>query len=259
MSKPKHKYLRRIENIGFFNFARYLMHKKTGWPGFGEFRLRSKLVASPLICRGGSSDIDVFKHIFVLCEYAAIGKLPESGLIIDCGANVGFSAAYFLSASPGVSVIAVEPDAGNFAMLTRNTAAFGQRCACVQAGVWSEAGGLKVVDASQGDGREWARGVVVAPPGEPADIQAVTIGMLLDQSPHDRVALLKVDIEGAELAVFGHGAEAWLDRVDRIAIELHGEACAQTYRQAVAAAGFESADVGGLTLSWRKELGGWGG
>ncbi len=255
MSKQKNKYLRRIENLGFINFVRYLIHKKTGLPRSGDFKLYSKLVASPLICRGGTSDIDVFKHVFVLREYAAIGQLPERGLIIDCGANVGFSAAYFLSVSPGVSVIAVEPDAGNFRMLTRNTAAFGDRCACVQAGVWSEAGGLRVVDAPQGDGREWARGVVVVPPGEPADIQAVSIGMLLDQSPHDRVALLKVDIEGAELAVFGHGAEAWLDRVDRIAIELHGEQCAETYRRAVATAGFESAQAGGLALSWRKGIG----
>lgn len=248
----RNKYLRRIENLGFFNFARYLIHKKTGMPRGGEFKLYSKLVASPLICRGGSSDIDVFKHIFVLREYAAIGALPSSGLIIDCGANVGFSSAYFLSVSPQVEVVAVEPDPGNFGMLVRNTASFGGRCTCVQAGVWSEAGGLRVVDAPAGDGREWARGVVVVPPGEPADTRAVSIGMLLDQSPHERVALLKVDIEGAEQAVFGPGSEAWLDRVDRIAIELHGEECARIYRRAVQAAGFESAEVGGLTLSWRK-------
>lgn len=256
MKKSVNKYLRRIENMGFFNFVRYLIHKNLGLPRSGEFKLYSRLVASPLICRAGSSDIDVFKHIFVLREYDAIGQLPDSGLIIDCGANVGFSAAYFLSVSPGVNVIAVEPDAGNFHMLAVNTAAFGDRCTCVQAGVWSEPGGLRVVDAPQGDGREWARGVAVVPLGETADIQAVSIGMLLDQSPYDRVALLKVDIEGAELAVFGPEAETWLSRVDRIAIELHGRACAETYLKAVAAAGFESTQAGGLTLSWRADRAG---
>ncbi|HNQ04433.1 MAG TPA: FkbM family methyltransferase [Thiobacillaceae bacterium] len=254
MSKQSNKYLRRIENLGFFNFVRYLMHRNTGWPRTGEFNLYSRQVMSPLVCRGGSSDIDVFKHIFVLREYDAIGQLPSSGLVIDCGANVGFSSAYFLSACAHVHVIAVEPDPGNFHMLRRNTAAFGDRCTCIQAGVWSEAGGLRVVDAPRGDGREWARGVEIVPPGEPADIQAVTIDMLLDRSAFERVALLKVDIEGAEQAVFGHGAEAWLDRVDRIAIELHGERCAEIYRQAVVSAGFESADAGGLTLSWRPGL-----
>lgn len=248
----RNKYLRRIDNLGLLNFVHYLMHKKSGLPRGGEFKLYSKLVASPLLCRGGTSDIDVFKHVFVLREYAAIGPLPDRGLIIDCGANVGFSTVYFLSASPQAHVIAVEPDAGNFEMLCRNTAAYGDRCTCVQAGVWSEAGVLRVVDAPAGDGRAWAKGVSAVPPGDVADVQAVTIGMLLDQSPNDRVALLKVDIEGAEQVVFGKGAETWLDRVDRIAIELHGQACAQTYRRAVDAAGFESAEVGGLTLSWRK-------
>jgi FkbM family methyltransferase len=248
----RNKYLRRIKNLGLLNFLHYLTHKKTGLPHTGEFKLHSKLVDSPLICRGGTSDIDVFKHIFVLREYAAIGPLPEDGLIIDCGANVGFSTVYFLSVSPHAHVIAVEPDPGNYRMLVRNTASFKDRCTCVQAGVWSEAGGLRVVNAPSGDGREWARGVKVVPPGDVADIQAVTIGMLLDQSPYDRVALLKVDIEGAEQAVFAKGTEEWLDRVDRIAIELHGEQCTETYHRAVDAAGFESAEVGGLTLSWRQ-------
>lgn len=237
--------------MGFTNLLRYMAHQKTGLPRSGEFELYSRLMAAPLVCRGGSSDIDVFKHIFVLCEYAEIDDLPRSGLIIDCGANTGFSTAYFLSQLPQVHVIAVEPDPGNFRMLTRNTAAFGDRCTRVQAGVWSESGGLRIVDAPGGDGREWARGVEVVPPGEPADIPAVSIDMLLEQSPYDRIALLKVDIEGAEQVVFGNGTEAWLDRVDRIAIELHGDACVETYHKAVGAAGFESVAAGGLTLSRR--------
>lgn len=251
MSVPGKKYLRRINNLGFFNFVRYMAHKKTGLPRSGEFELHSSLATVPLVCRGGSSDIDVFKHIFVLCEYAVIDDLPTNGLIIDCGANAGFSTIYFLSQLPQVHIIAVEPDLGNFRMLTRNTESFGDRCTRIQAGVWSESGGLRIVDAPGGDGREWARGVEVVPPGEPADIPAVSIDMLLEQSPYERIALLKVDIEGAEQVVFGTGTEAWLDRVDRIAIELHGDACAETYHKAVDAAGFESVEAGGLTLSRR--------
>lgn len=251
MSVPGRKYLDRIDNLGFSNFVRYMVHKKTGLPRSGEFELRSRLAPHSLICRGGSSDIDVFKHIFVLREYAGIDDLPTSGLVIDCGANVGFSAAYFLSQLPEVHVIAVEPDSDNFRMLTRNTEVFDSRCTRIQAGVWSESGGLRIVDAPGGDGREWARGVEVVPPGEPADIPAISIDMLLEQSPYERIALLKIDIEGAEQAVFGSGAEVWLDRVDRIAIELHGDVCADTYHKAVDAAGFESVEVGGLTLSRR--------
>lgn len=251
MSVPRNKYRQRIDNLGFGNFLRYMAHKKTGLPRRGEFALHSRLMPSPLVCRGGTSDIDVFKHVFVLCEYAQIPDLPDAGLIVDCGANVGFSSAYFLTRCPQSHVIAVEPDPGNFALLERNTAAFGDRCTRIRAGIWSEPGGLRIVDAPGGDGRAWARGVELAPPGSAADIPAVSVGALLEQSPFDRIALLKVDIEGAEQVVFGSNYQAWLDRVDRIAIELHGEACATIYHAAVDDAGFRSAEVGGLTISRR--------
>ena len=59
----------------------------------------------------------------------------------------------------------------------------------------------------------------------------MTIGMLLDQTSHDRGAFLKVDIEGAKAGVFARNTEAWLDRVDRIAIELHGHQCTDILSQ----------------------------
>ena len=92
MSVPGKKYLRRINNLGFFNFVRYMAHKKTGLPRSGEFELHSSLATVPLVCRGGSSDIDVFKHIFVLLsasldvgseviqQLARIGKVHRSNV-----------------------------------------------------------------------------------------------------------------------------------------------------------------------------------
>lgn len=251
MTPSRHKYRRRIDNLGFANFLRYMAHKKTGLPRSGYFTLYSKYADGPLLCRAGTSDIDVFKHIFMLREYAGIGDLHEPRLIIDCGANAGYSTAYFLSVYPRAHVIAVEPDPGNFRMLERNTANFGDRCTRVQAGVWSESCGLRLVDAPNGDGREWARGVEVAGPGEAADIPAVAIDTLLAGSGYDRISLLKIDIEGAEQVVFGRDPLGWLDKVDCIAIELHGRDCEEAYRKAVDAAGFASVECGGLTLSRR--------
>jgi len=253
MSLPRNKYLRRIDNLGFVNFLRYTAHQKTGLPKRGEFALRSRLVDVPLLCRGGSSDIDVFKHIFVLREYAEIRDLPSQGLIVDCGANVGFSTVYFLSQCPQAHVVAVEPDPQNFEMLERNTATFGNRVTRVKAGLWSAEGGLRVVDAPAGDGRAWARGVELVQAGEPADVPAVSVGTLLERSAYDRVALLKVDIEGAEEVVFGAGAQDWLPFVDRIAIELHGPACERVFLEAAGKAGFRSQSSGGLMLAQRPE------
>ena len=252
MQQSKHKYLVRIENLGFGNFFRYMVHKKLGFPRSGLFRLFSRLVDAPLWCRGGTSDIDVFKHIFVLREYAGIGDLGDPELIVDCGANAGFSAAYFLSQYPRASVLAVEPDPGNFAMLKRNAEPFGSRCVAFEAGIWPTDGRLNLIDSAAGDGREWAKGVAPAQENEAEGIEGISIPTLLARSGKQRISFLKIDIEGAELELFSQGAESWLPLVDRIAIELHGDACEKAYRQAVDAAGFESVEHGGLMPSTRK-------
>lgn len=251
MSIRHNKYLQRIDNLGLGNFLAYTWHQKTKLPKRGEFTLASRHAAHPLICRGGTSDIDVFKHIYVICEYACLNALREPRLILDCGANGGFSTAYLLHRFPSARVVAVEPDPGNFALLLKNTAPFGERCKPVRAGVWSKSCGLVFAEEPFGDGREWARRVREAGPQEVPAVAAVDVATLLLESGCERIALLKIDIEGSEAAVFDGSHVAWLDRVDNVIIELHGEECTRLYHAAVDAAGFESRTVGGLTLSRR--------
>lgn len=245
------KYLQRIQNLGFLNFVKYTWHQKTKLPRTGEFVLHSKFCDSPLCCRAGTSDIDVFKHMFVVREYECLEFLESPGLIIDCGANAGFSSACLLSLFPQTRVVSVEPDPGNFAMLRKNTAAFGDRCQPVHAGIWSKSCGLKFSEEVFGDGREWAVSVREAKEGETADVEAVDIPALLQLSKGERIALLKVDIEGSEAELFGPSSSDWLPLVDNIIIELHGSECSQLYLKAVEQAGFQSKVVGGLTLSTR--------
>ena len=57
--------------------------------------------------------MSVFDQIFIHQEYSCLQELKEPSLVLDLGANVGFSAAYFLSFFPRACVVAVEPDAGN--------------------------------------------------------------------------------------------------------------------------------------------------
>jgi hypothetical protein len=48
---------------------------------------------------------------------------------------------------------------------------------------------------------------------------------------------LKIDIEGAEAQVFGRPCD-WLDKVDNLVIELHGEKCERIFRRAIEGRGF---------------------
>src|SRR5687767_4838627 len=113
----------------------------------------------PLWCRFSSTDVHVFCQIFIQREYSPFDDLKDVSLIIDCGANVGYSTAYFLSRFPEAMSIAVEPDPGNFEILRRNLAPYGARAMPIQAGIWSHVCYLGIDETTAGAGQEWGRRV----------------------------------------------------------------------------------------------------
>jgi FkbM family methyltransferase len=149
--------------------------------------------------------------------------LPGVGLIIDCGANVGCTSAYFLTRFPNCQIIAIEPDPSNFAMLQRNMADYGERVKLVHAGVWSRSAPLVLATEPYGDGGEWSKQVRPCRADEKADFKGVGLDSLLADSGFDRISLLKMDVEGAEAVIFSENVESWLGKVDAIAIELHDD------------------------------------
>lgn len=181
-----------------------------------------------------TSDINVFTQIFMSREYRCLDEVQEPSLIIDCGANVGYSSAYFLSRFPKAHLIAVEPDPKNFAMLLDNIRPFGGRATAICSGIWSREVGLVFSQEPFGDGREWARTVRVARDDEKPDMMAKDIGTLLKESGFERISILKVDIEGSEAEVFGSNYEPWIGRVDHMVIELHGGKCEEIFGEAIA-------------------------
>jgi FkbM family methyltransferase len=168
--------------------------------------------------RRNNSDSFVFSSIFLEGELSAYVP-TEPRLIIDGGANVGFSTAYFAQHYPSAAVVAVEPSGENCARIKRHCAGFGN-VTLLEGGLWSQSGLLRIVnpeDASWSFRCEPADG-----PGEGV-FTAFTIGEIIDRSGADRCDLLKLDIEGAEASVFAPGALDWLDRVDAILVEVHGD------------------------------------
>lgn len=202
------------------------------------FTLKAPDVPYPLVFRANTTDPIVFDQVFIAREFASLKDLRRVGLVVDCGAYTGYSAAYFLSRFPTCHVIAVEPDLHNFRLLERNVARYGSRVQLVRSAVWSQAIGVKVVSTfSRG---EWGRQVREIGPKESPDVMAVDIETLLRESTFERISLLKVDIEGAETVVFADAP--WIDFVDNIVIELHdntmfGDATS-VFEKAIAGKGF---------------------
>ena len=108
----------------------------------------------PILMRVGSSDREVLGQVFIEQEYDPI-VLSRPQVILDLGANVGYSSAYFLSKYPTASVVAVEPDPSNYAICSRNLISFGKRAKVVLGAAWPECAKLVLDRGTWKDGREW--------------------------------------------------------------------------------------------------------
>jgi FkbM family methyltransferase len=183
-------------------------------------------------------------QVFGALEYGPIPDSVSPGLIVDCGANVGYASVSFLERYPNAEVIAVEPDPGNAAMARRNLAPYGDRATVVEAAVWPFSTPLRIRRGAFGDGREWSFQVEECPPGELPDVAGIDLGRVFASRS---VELLKIDIEGSEIALFS-GACPWLSLVRNIAIELHDHECSEVFHRALAEYSYEEFTAGEVTF-----------
>ncbi|UXA20226.1 FkbM family methyltransferase [Mycobacterium sp. SMC-4] len=130
-------------------------------------------------------------------ELRAAGGVP---LIIDAGANVGYSALYLADRFPDAIVIAVEPDAGCVEILRRNCAV-NSRIHPVRAALWSHDRGVDLVNRDHGS---WANRVADGGSTTPS----VTLDQLIAQVAEAAPLIVKLDIEGAETEVCAASPQA---------------------------------------------------
>lgn len=254
------RYYRAAINLGVDGLARRTAFRifassRRASPASPDGRLRaltSRHARYPVFARPGTSDVAVFDQIFSGREYRCLDDVKDAELIIDCGANVGYSAAYFLTRHPRARVVSLEPDPANAAVLRRTLAPYGDRATIIEKGVWSHSARLVFDERFNVAGKEWGRRVRPARDGEAAAVEVVSIGDVLEAVAADRVSILKIDIEGAEAAVFASGADAWLGRVDNLVIELHGKACREIFFKAINGFGFEVSTCDELTVCKRR-------
>ncbi len=210
--------------------------------GSGEVSVQLPDLATPVWARYGTSDLGMFRQVLIDEEYRLQpGREPR--LIIDAGANVGYASVYFANCFPGATIIAIEPDSGNFRQLQKNTAPY-PRVRCMRAGLWGRDCFLKISNPEDG-----ACAFRVEETADPKDaLPAVTVSTLLRSSGLDRIDILKLDIEGAEKELFAaRDSASWIERTDFMMIELHDRlvpGCEAALRQAVQGAPFTFSQQG---------------
>jgi FkbM family methyltransferase len=191
----------------------------------------------PIALRAGSSDTGVFDQVFRerQADFAVDG---EPKVIVDAGANSGLTAARFATRFPGARILALEIDGSNFELLQKNTRYY-PNVEPIHKGLWACRTRIRVDNPAA---ESWAFQASVAKDADDSAIEALGVLDLMADYDLPRIDVLKIDIEGAEYEVFSGGIDAWIDRVDLIAVETHDRmrpGCTDVIRRAIAGHGFE--------------------
>lgn len=166
----------------------------------------------------------IFKEIFAddVYQLDTLGERLET--VVDIGANVGLFA---LRAAPlAERVICVEPVAANLATAQRNIARAGEsgRITLHKAAAAGESGRTARIYLSAGNtGAHSVRQEHAAQWGTAGyeDVPTISLADLFARHDIRRCSYLKCDAEGAEFDIFQNAPQEILERVERIALEIH--------------------------------------
>ena len=177
----------------------------------------------------------------------AASALRAGGVVLDVGAHTGLSALYFAEQVSGLRIIAFEPAPVTYACLMQNiiTHVPGAICHPYALGdiggeitftyypaTPSQSGRYASRDADDrltldyllqvGVDREDAESVIAdLHVGEVMTVPMHTVSDVIVDDGLDRIALLKVDVERAELDVLTGINDADWPRIDRVIVEVH--------------------------------------
>jgi FkbM family methyltransferase len=182
---------------------------------FARLRVRP-LGGNEVIVRAGTSDIAIFWDTFARRYHLPPTELGTPQVILDLGANIGLTMAYFACRYPRARVLGVELDADNVALARRNVAPWASRSEVIHAAVWPTDGMVHYRGAPGG-----TSGYQVTGTAEGTAVPAVSVATLLREYG-GQVDYMKVDIEGAERVLLQDGTD-WADKVRCVKVELHGD------------------------------------
>lgn len=204
--------------------------------------------------REGTSDIAVLEQIFrteefnistapqfawIRAAYDGMLAAGETPLVVDCGANIGLSCLYFAHHLPKARIVGIEPARDNCEVARRNTS-HNPLIEIIEAAVYDRAAVLEIADPGA---EKFAYRVQEARARPPAAVEALTIGEIMRRHGAGRNLIVKVDVEGGELALFRSNT-GWLDHTHLLIAETHdwlfpGQGTSATMFSAIAGRKFE--------------------
>ena len=201
----------------------------------------------PLYVRPGTTDASEVIQNCIREAYGVLHPAEPVNLIVDAGASIGDTTAWFLSKFPVVTVIALEPAKDNFKVLVKNCGPYGSRALPLNAALWPRPAKLAFCRSKSAD----AHSVHDATNQREGMCDGISISALLNLVHADTIDLFKCDIEGAELEVFRDECDDWLPRVRSILIEVHSAKAHDVVLAACRRHGFHHSTYRALQAFWR--------
>lgn len=137
------------------------------------------------------------------------------GDIVDCGAQIGVFTV-LVAEHMDRTVHSIEPTTANFAYLVKNTEKYGSRVHRYRVAVALEAMTLRMTEDEGNRGN-----FVSSEEGDGEEVEAISLPEFIRKL--GQVALLKLDLEGAEAPILNGMDEDTLRRVGILVIEEHDQ------------------------------------
>ncbi|MDD4251013.1 MAG: FkbM family methyltransferase [Candidatus ainarchaeum sp.] len=194
------KIYRKISHRGIVNF--YLLKDILTYGDFIKERKKT-------------SDSVIYEQIFIKKEYNyKIDFVPK--IIIDAGANVGYSAIFFARKFKDAKIYAIEPEKSNFEVLIKNTKKY-KNIKSFNFALWDKNTKINLIETSFGKCGFVTEKIKSK---KSTFVKSLTINKLIKDNNIDVIDILKIDIEGSEKEIFSKNFD-WLSKVKLIFIELH--------------------------------------
>ena len=170
-------------------------------------------ILHPICIRPGTEDIGSILNNIFREEYGQFPNSFDPSTIVDAGAYIGDTSAYFLSRFKSARVFALEPNPESYDIAKKNLSFYGDRVLLMSVALSKQDGAVRISGS--------ATGAAVSDSGY--EVRSACMDTLMHDFQISKIDLLKMDIEGSELEVLRLNESDWLRKVRLLLLETHGQ------------------------------------